>query len=139
LKRDLDLVRRILLHLEGGGESASPSGFSALVEDGYEAREIHYHVQLLHDAGLIEADEIVSGQWWPERMTWSGHEFLEAARNKELWEETKQRVEKSTGGAPFSVFHDLLLEGLHARLEGRGAKRKPRRPVSRSRSSRSRR
>lgn len=127
MKRDLDLVRRILLHLEGGGESASPSGFSALVEDGYEAREIHYHVQLLHDAGLIEADEIVSGQWWPERMTWSGHEFLEAARNNELWEETKQRVEKSTGGAPFSIFHELLLRSLRTRLERRRAPSRKRR------------
>lgn len=114
MKRDLDLVRKILLHLEGGG--ASPSGLGAFVEYGYDIGAIHYHVQLLHDAGLIEADEIVPGQWWPERMTWAGHEFLDAARNEKLWQETKKRVEKGTGGAPFSVFHELLLSGLRARL-----------------------
>jgi hypothetical protein len=116
MKRDLDLVRRILLHLEGGGESASPSGWSAFVDEGYDLAAIHYHVRLLHDAGLIEADEIVPGQWWPERMTWSGHEFLDAARNEELWRETKQRVERGAGSAPFLVFQELLLSALRARL-----------------------
>jgi hypothetical protein len=119
MKRDLDLVRRILLHLEEG--EANPSGFGAFVDEGYDAGAIHYHLRLLHDAGLIEADEIVPGQWWPERMTWSGHEFLDAARDEELWRETKRRVETGTGGAPFSVFQELLLRGLRARLDGGGA------------------
>ena len=114
MKRDLDLVRRILLHIEKSG--TSPTGFGAFVEDGYDLPAIHYHIRLLHDAGLIEADEIVPGQWWPERMTWSGHEFLDVARNEELWRETKEKVEKSAGGAPFLVFHELLLHGLRARV-----------------------
>lgn len=117
MKRDLDLVRRILLHLEESGESADPSGWNAFVEEGYELIQIHYHVRLLNDAGLIEADEIVPGQWWPERMTWSGHEFLDAARNEDLWREMKAKVEKGTGSAPFLIFHELLLRGLRARLE----------------------
>jgi hypothetical protein len=142
VKRDLELVRRILLHLEEA--EASPSGFGAFADDGYDSGTIHYHVRLLHDAGLIEADEIVPGQWWPERMTWSGHEFLDAARNEELWRETKLKVEKGTGGAPFSVFHELLLRGLRARLgsggaefdsdrppRDRAASRKPRTPTTR--------
>lgn len=137
MKRDLDLVRGILLHLERAADSASPSGFSDLIEAGYEIQEIHYHVRLLNDAGLIEADEIVPGQWWPERMTWSGYEFLDAARNEELWRETKQTVEKRAGSAPFQVFHELLLRGLRTRLERSGPSRAPRRAVSRSRSSRS--
>ena len=120
MKRDLDLVRRILLHLEGS--DASPSGWSAFVDDGFEIGTIHYHFRLLHDAGLLEADEIVPGQWWPERMTWAGHEFLDAARNEDLWRETRKRVEKG-GGAPFSVFHELLLSGLRARLERASTRR----------------
>jgi DNA-binding transcriptional ArsR family regulator len=121
MKRDLDLVRRILLHLEEG--EASPSGWGAFVDDGYDFGAIHFHVRLLNDAGLIEADEIVPGQWWPERMTWSGYEFLDAARNEELWQETKLKVEKSTGSAPFLVVHELLLRGLRARLVGASKRR----------------
>ncbi len=132
MKRDLDLVRAILLHIEGG--DAGPSGFSGFIEDGYRMEQIHYHLQLLHDAGLIEADEIVPGQWWPERMTWSGHEFLDAARNEELWRETKQEVEKSAGSAPFLLFQELLLGGLRERFgkpagsrgKGKKARTRPR-------------
>jgi hypothetical protein len=137
VKRDLDLVRGILLHMEASGENAGPSGFSEFIEKGYGIQDIHYHVRLLHDAGLIEADEIVPGQWWPERMTWSGHEFLDAARNEELWRETKRAVEKKTGSAPFQVFNDFLLRALRERLDRSGPRRAPRRKVSPSRSSRS--
>jgi hypothetical protein len=120
MKRDLDLVRRILLHLEEGGEGASPSGWSSFVDEGFELAQIHYHVRLLHDAGLIEADEIVPGQWWPERMTWAGHEFLDAARNDELWLEVKRRVERGPGAAPFLLFHELLIRMSRERLDAGG-------------------
>jgi len=117
MQHNLDLVRRILLHLEAG--EASPSGWSAFIDDGYDLGVIHYHVRLMHDARLIDADEIVPGQWWPERVTWAGHEFLDAARNEELWQETKQRVEKGAGSAPFLVVHELLIRGIRERLENR--------------------
>jgi hypothetical protein len=122
--RDLELVRRILLHLESIGDGGSASSFSSFVDEGYKLEAIHYHVRLLHDAGLIEADEIVPGQWWPERMTWAGHEFLDAARNEEIWRETKEGVEKSAGSAPFHVVHELLIRGIRERLE------KPKRKTS---------
>jgi Hypothetical protein (DUF2513) len=119
MKRDLDLVRLILLHLEGG-EGASPSGsvVSAFVEKGHDIATLHYHLQLLHDAGLIEASEVMPGQWWPERITWSGHEFLDAARNEDLWQETRRRVETSLGSAPFLLFHEMLIRLSRARLDG---------------------
>lgn len=117
MKRDLDLVRRILLHLEGGeGASPSGSGWSSFVGQGQDIAAVHYHLQLLHDAGLIEASEVMPGQWWPERMTWAGHEFLDAARNEDLWSETRRRVEASLGSAPFVLFHEMLIRLSRARL-----------------------
>jgi hypothetical protein len=67
VKRDIDLLRRILLDLESG---------SSVHDAGEDPQTLDYHIQLLHDAGLIVADELVPGQWWPERITWAGHEFL---------------------------------------------------------------
>ena len=121
MQRDLDLVRRILLHLEAAGtEGRSWSGFSR--EDD-ETASVHYHVELMNDAGLIRADELVPGQWWPERMTWAGHEFLDAARNDAIWSEAKRRVERQLGSASFEVMRELLLELARERL----AKKKPKR------------
>jgi hypothetical protein len=118
MKRDLELVRRILLDIEDNREtSGGHSSWSSLVDAGYPAEAIHYHVQLLHDAGLIHADELVPGQWWPERITWAGHEFLDSARNDKLWNEAKRRVEKELGSAPFRVVHDLLIRMANESLE----------------------
>jgi hypothetical protein len=118
MKRDIELVRRIPLDIEENSrDSGGHSGWGALVEEGHAAEAIQYHVQLLHDAGLIQADEIVPGQWWPERITWAGHEFLDAARNDERWVKAKRRVERELGSAPFQVVHDLLVRMANESLE----------------------
>ena len=109
MRRDLDLVRRILLDLEGRGGPQTSSGWSHLVEQGFEVDSIQFHIQLMNDAGLIQADELVPGQWWPERVTWTGYEFLDAARNDALWHEAKRRVERSVGSAPFEIVRELLV------------------------------
>jgi hypothetical protein len=110
LKRDLDLLRNLLLELEKGPEaSAAGSAWESFTQAGHELATIHYHVQLLNDAGLIVADELVPGQWWPERITWAGHEFLDSARDDATWEEALRRVEAGSGAAPFEVVHKLLV------------------------------
>lgn len=110
MKRDLDLIRRILLDIETQGESAA--GFGGLSDHGHDPEDVQYHVQLMHDAGLIVADELVPGQWWPERITWAGHEFLDLARSEALWERTKRDVERKVGAAPFQVVRDLLARSI---------------------------
>jgi len=115
LKRDLDLIRRILLDIETQGESAS--GFGGLGDNGRDPESVQYHVQLMHDAGLIVADELVPGQWWPERITWAGHEFLDLARSDALWESAKRDVESKVGAAPFQVVRDLLARRIRLTLD----------------------
>jgi hypothetical protein len=124
MKRDLELVRRILLDIEDNREtSGGHSSWSSLVDEGYTPQAIQYHVQLLHDAGLIHADELVPGQWWPERITWAGHEFLDSARNDKLWNEAKRRVERELGSASFQVVHELLIRMANESLERAPQKR----------------
>ena len=121
MQRDLDLVRRILLHLEAAGTGGrSWSGFG---DEDDDPASIHYHVQLMDDAGLIQADELVPGQWWPERMTWAGHEFLDAARNDAVWKDARRRVERQLGSAPFELVRELLLELARERLAKKKTKR----------------
>jgi hypothetical protein len=108
MKRDLDLARRILLRLEAGADSVA--------DEGRPSEEIQYHIRLLAEAGLIEADEIVPGQWWPERITWMGHELLDASRDEALWLEVRGKVEAASGSAPLSVLQELLVNGIRKRL-----------------------
>jgi hypothetical protein len=46
--------------------------------------------------------------WKPVRLTYRGHEFLDAARNDGIWEKAKTAVVESTGV--------LTLEGLKVAL-----------------------
>lgn len=56
MKRDMDLVRLILLEIEKSTED--PRSEIRLQIPNYTFEQISYHVMILHEAGLIEADDL---------------------------------------------------------------------------------
>ncbi|RYY22285.1 MAG: DUF2513 domain-containing protein [Sphingomonadales bacterium] len=110
MKRDMQLVRAMLLEVESWPPGARvPS--SRLVIEPYTEEQVRYHAELLHDAGFIGgvlAVHRASGER-PAiigRLTWRGHEFVDATRSDAVWAAVKQRAE-SVGG---SVSMEILLE-----------------------------
>ena len=88
MKRDMDLIRSLLLQVEG--------------EDNPDLSKWTEEQQLYHMALLIEA-EFVHGSIIDDeqgntrttittRLTWSGHEFLDAARNETVWKKAKEKL-----------------------------------------------
>ena len=78
MKRDLDLIRHILLEIE---KEPYTGDILQLDIEGYTPEQINYHILLLADAGLIEVMEasyLGRRAFAPIRLTWEGHEFLEA-------------------------------------------------------------
>jgi hypothetical protein len=78
MKRDMDLVRKILLAMD-----AQPHGFALdrITIDGYNQETIGYHVWLMADGQLITAAEVTaiddrSPISIPLAITWKGREFL---------------------------------------------------------------
>ena len=117
MKRDLDLCRAILLAIEQHASSNAPT-----VEiHGYSREQIEYHEQLLADAGLV----IYSTSTSPVpvvicfqgliRMTWSGHDFLDAARHPARWQKAKALAE-SAGGVTFDVLKAILARLVTSQL-----------------------
>ena len=104
MKRDMELIREVLLKVE---EIPFDGAFHDICVDGRSPNAIAYHVMLLHEAGFIEAMDLGVG-WKPVRLTYTGHEFLDAARNNSIWENAKTAVVESTGV--------LTLEGLKVAL-----------------------
>ena len=101
MKRDMDLIRAILLKAE---ESASLGGCQVELP-GYTAEGLYYNAKLAQDAGLIEARFLPnSTEFHVLRLTYAGHEFLDAARNDNLWSKAKETVMEKTG--------TLTVEGL---------------------------
>ena len=108
MKRDMELVRDLLLKIE---QLPFDGAFHDVDVEGRSPDEISYHIMLLHEAGFIEAADLTTlgGVCWkPLRLTYSGHEFLDAARNDTVWTKAKIAVLKSTGV--------VTLEGLKVAL-----------------------
>jgi hypothetical protein len=68
---------------------------------------------LLKEAGLIDAIDVSKGanDWKPKRLTWEGHEFLDAARDNKRWEKAMV-VMSQVGGFVFDVGKQLLIQYL---------------------------
>jgi hypothetical protein len=109
MKRDMDLVRKILLAVEA---SERPLDSSLIRISSYAGEDITEHMRLLNEAGLVEGISAYSVEhrlkWIELRLTWSGHDFLDAARNENLWNEIMSEVRKQTGAVSFDVLKGLL-------------------------------
>ena len=86
MKRDMDLVRELLLWMEGRSEHA----FFLTELPSLSSRETMIaHAQILQSGGFLE-----QGQPGVLRISWSGYEFLEKVRDPEIWRNTKAGAAK---------------------------------------------
>jgi len=116
MKRDMDLVRWILSEIE---KQPSYNDEINLEREDYPSEVVFYHIMLLHEAGLIVArDEsgINDLHWVPERLTWQGHEFLEAAKDDSRWNKAKEIMARG-GGFVFEVAKPLLVQLLRDQIK----------------------
>ncbi len=110
MKRDMDLARSILFAIEANEND--PLGWIELDIPGRSPEEVGYHVMILAEAGLIEAQDLSTMSGFdckPKRLTWHGHEFLDAARSDTLWERAKSKTLKETGGLSLDLLKATLL------------------------------
>lgn len=128
MKRDMDLIRELMLKLEelpvGPGDNVhiQPENGALLVEGcsegalgDYSDHEIEYHLSLIEKAGFIERTRHGPAVGIMFRgLSWSGHDFLDSVRSPDVWDKTKKAV--STAGG-FTV--ELLVFAAKTYLENR--------------------
>lgn len=117
MKRDMDLIRKILLDLEQNDIAR----YKQMELEGYDPLAIGYHCYLLQQAGLIEAADATSNQYFlphfiPLYLTWDGYEFLNGVKEPSDWERIKKKVVQPTGGFVFSLAKDVILHELKSRI-----------------------
>ena len=118
MKRDLDLCLEILRHIEtGNGEQCMALKTAEAI--GKDASEVSYNCFLLLDAGLLAGKDfstLAAKDVMISRLTWQGHEFLDAARDQTHWEKAKDVAHKSSGGFEIvrSVLSSLAAEAAKA-------------------------
>jgi len=80
-----------------------------------------YHSALLIEAGLVHGEIVLDGNGQPVgtvtlRLTWAGHEFLDAARNDTIWHKAGERIKKSGVDVTISLLKELLDQLLKQSL-----------------------
>jgi hypothetical protein len=94
MKRDMDLVRDLLLKIE---EEGTPALGGVPELEGHSSDAVLYHIKLLIQAGLltaIDAGSFDGPNYLQLEMTWHGHEFLASVRDPEIWRRTKEGAGK---------------------------------------------
>ena len=111
-KRNFDLIREILFVIENSPPN-QPVVSNQLNIDGYDFGVIFLHVEMLKGAGFIEADTQRTlsggGAILIKQITWKGYEFLDNARNDNIWKKVKAEAEKKGSSVSMAVLNGLLL------------------------------
>jgi hypothetical protein len=126
MKRDMDLVRALLLDIEANANINGKFVITDADFPGLDANRtaIQYHLRLLMDAGYIEGRDLLSSRQdaslsvgekalvdtnapiMVSRMTWDGHEFLDTVRDHKVWQKTKSYL-TDIGGVGIDVLKDV--------------------------------
>jgi len=115
MKMDRELLRLALLEIEKRDEAFVSDEIEI---DGYDSGQIAYHCALLDDEGLIagrDASTLAGPRFLVERLTFAGHEFLEAVRGRSTWRAALDRIDRGGGGFVLSVVKDLAVSILRQR------------------------
>ncbi len=109
MKRDMDLIRKMLLTLEASETGRLDHQLSI---DGYEQDIVDYHAYLLNGSGLCEGVDMSKFGSDPRgriiRLTWAGHEFLDVARDETRWRKAMAITAKSAGTVTIAILTQLL-------------------------------
>ncbi|OCZ52204.1 DUF2513 domain-containing protein [Dehalobacter sp. TeCB1] len=101
MKRDMDLIRKILLAIE---DQFVDVVLYNLEIEGYDLKTVAYHCKILNDAGLVSdyGSQYGDGEllsFGVSSLTWEGHEFLDKIRDNNVWNKTKEVMTEK--GIPF--------------------------------------
>lgn len=116
MTRDMDIIRDILLICEAESQEQMDQ---AIRNSGEQL--VYRHTKLAIEAGLIEADLYrgASGEYAGvrlRRLTWEGHNFLDAARDEAIWKKAKRIVIRT--GASWTIEGlKLVLIDLATRIK----------------------
>jgi len=98
MKRDMDLIRKILFEIEDKYISTALINLSI---DGFDMQTVAYHCKILYDGGLVSfykgeyaSDELYIFQ--VGNLTWEGHEFLDTVREDSVWNKTIKTIQEKT-------------------------------------------
>lgn len=110
MKRDLDLVRKIVVEMQD-----MPPGYILTSMDNVDDRLFAEHIILMKEAGFLDAfvQHYQSGEA-PKvqvtRLTWDGQNFADLIASDTIWNKVKAKVIKPGVSWTFGIFTELLKQ-----------------------------
>jgi len=107
LKRDMRLLRLIVLERDTGG---------------YTAEAVGYHVFMLGEARLARVIETTQLSQSPQAvlvaLTQEGHDFADRASSDDAWDYATDLIARVGGRAPFEVWQEALKSWAIRQYQG---------------------
>lgn len=112
MKRDMDLIRRILLDME---ESENAMDAGVFVDDQHDYQAVSYNIDIMEQAGLIKASIVRAdgGIYYSVRVksiTWDGQDFLATIKSEKIWTKVKTKVSQKLGDASLDMIKSLAVK-----------------------------
>lgn len=124
MKRDLDLMRQIMLAIEQTNEIPAFTGISQIAQviESDKYLDIAYNLELLAEAGMIDAKfHNIIGSRIPmvlvKRLTMDGHDFLDNIRSNNIWNKTKSKIADICDSASLDVVAKLATKIISTQLD----------------------
>lgn len=108
MKRDMDLIRRLMLDIEKRPAGTHLTG-DDLIQPGDDEAVVAEHLVLLIEQDMLKGKGIqtLSGLDIAHilifSITWKGHEFLDAVREDTIWQKTKDKLASVGGSATLDI------------------------------------
>lgn len=120
MKRDMDLVREILLEIE---KSYVSTAIRDLQIDGYDKETIAYHCKILHEARLVSEYKPIYADdgllaFFVGGLTWEGNDYLDKIRDNTLWKKTKDIIKDKGLPLVFETIKTISTTIIAAATEG---------------------
>jgi hypothetical protein len=98
MKRDMELIRKILFAIENQYKAGEVSMWGVKIE-GYDMPIVAEHCDLLYQQGLIKSYEPIIGgdvvqAFRIGNLTYFGYDYLELIRDDKVWEKTNTEIEE---------------------------------------------
>ncbi len=117
MKRDLDVIRNILLQIETNDIGNRQWVKISIPEIGEAV--LQEHLFLAWESGFIEGNDVSSLSsrgFKPRRLTPAGHDFLDSVRDPEIWKKTKEGA-NAAGGFTLELLGDIAKGFIKTQLK----------------------
>jgi hypothetical protein len=109
MKRDMDLIRNILLLAEDAQDTV---GIDDLIVLNDNRKTIGFHVELMVAHGLVSGNVEYSGTGScvvadVNNLTWDGYDYLDSIRSPKVWKRAKQAISETVGDTSLSVIKQV--------------------------------